>query len=434
MPKYKSPRGTHDILPAEAGKWQWIKNEARTILGRYGYGEIQTPLFEDANLFLRGVGEVSDIAIKEMYVFNDKRGRDLALRPEGTASVVRAYIQHHMHTENEVQKLYYLGQMFRYDRPQAGRNRQFFQLGSEAIGSSSPLLDLETILLWDEFFRVLGLTNINLSINSVGCKECRPQYQEAIRTALSSVKESLCTDCQERYIRNPLRILDCKVADCREYREMIPTITEYLCSTCCDHHSVVRNNLQELGYEFTDDPYLVRGLDYYTRTAFEVIHGELGDQNSIGGGGRYDDLVETLDGGSVPAVGFSAGLERILLALEKEKVDWSARISPEGELDFFLVYTDDKTREEAFRRMLGLRRNFRVDMDYTGRSLKGQFRKANRLGVRKVLIFGSDELKKKCVVVRDMLKGEEEVVPLENIDTILQGKATRKKGGKRAGD
>ncbi len=429
MPKFKSPRGTYDVLPDEAGKWQWIKSEARAILRRYGYGEIQTPIFEDANLFLRGVGEVSDIAIKEMYVFQDRRGRDLALRPEGTASVVRAYIQHHMHAENEVRKLYYMGQMFRYDRPQAGRNRQFFQMGSEAIGSGSPLLDLETILLWNEFFGALGLTNVSLSINSVGCRECRPGYQEAIRTALSPIKEALCPDCRERYARNPLRILDCKVAGCRSYRERIPTILEYLCEACGDHHSVVRDTLLDLGVGFTDDPYLVRGLDYYTRTAFEVIHGELGSQNSIGGGGRYDDLVETLEGGSVPAVGFSAGLERILLALEKEGIDWSSRVSHEGELDLFLVYTDDETRDTAFRSMLGLRRHFRVDMDYAGRSLKGQFRRADRLGVSKVLVFGAEELKRKRVVLRDMRKGEEEEIPLEDMDAVLLGKAPRKEGG-----
>jgi histidyl-tRNA synthetase len=420
MTKYRSPRGTHDVLPDETGKWQWIKGEARSILRRYGYREIQTPLIEDANLFLRGVGEGSDIAIKEMYAFEDRRGRPLSLRPEGTAPVVRAYVQHNLQNEREVQKLYYFGPMFRYDRPQAGRNRQFFQIGSEAIGSGSPMIDLETIILWNEFFKGIGLSKISLSLNSVGCRECRPQYQDAIRKALADVVEKLCPDCQDRYKRNPLRILDCKVQGCREYREQIPKITSYLCEACDDHHSRVRDGLKSSGCEYSDDPYLVRGLDYYTRTAFEIIHERLGGQNSLGGGGRYDDLVATLGGGDIPAVGFSAGLERILLALEKDKVDWGVDRIVEGMLDLFVVYTDEQARDEAFSWMIQLRKSFNVDVDYLGKSLKGQFRMAHRLGVQRVLIFGSDELKRGCIVVRDMVRGEEKEVNLDRLEETLK--------------
>jgi histidyl-tRNA synthetase len=425
MPRYKSPRGTHDILPDDSRKWQWIKSEALTILRRYGYREIQTPLIENADLFLRGVGEATDIATKEMYIFKDRRGRSLALRPEGTASVVRAYIQHHLQAEREVQKVYYLGPMFRYDRPQAGRNRQFYQIGSEAIGSGSPMVDLETILLWKEFYQRVGLVNISISLNSVGCQECRPRYQEAIREALSGVVNELCPDCQDRYQRNPLRILDCKVEGCRQYRETIPVITDYLCQACDDHHARVREGLGWLECKFVDDPYLVRGLDYYTRTAFEVIHEGLGGQNSLGGGGRYDDLVAALGGGDVPAVGFSAGLDRVILAIDKEKIECKEDVNREGVIDLFLVYTDGESRDEAVRRLFQLRRSFNADIDYMDKSVKAQFRMANRMGARWVLVFGSDELQRGCVVIRNMDTGDESEVLLDNLEAYLKGELYR---------
>ncbi len=420
MPKFNSPRGTHDVLPGETRKWQCVKGLARSVLRRYGYREIQTPLIEDARLFLKGVGEASDIAVKEMYAFKDRRGRDLALRPEGTASVVRAYIQHHLQTEREIQKLYYFGPMFRYDRPQAGRNRQFFQIGSEAIGSDSPFLDLETILLWNEFLNIMGLSDITILLNSVGCKKCRPGYQDAIRSALSGVREELCADCRERYTKNPLRILDCKVESCRSLKERVPLITEHLCDACSEHHAHVRDHLHDAGCTFTDDPFLVRGLDYYTRTAFEFVHGELGAQNSLGGGGRYDDLIASLGGGDIPAVGFSAGLERVLLALESEDVGLKEDESDEGFLDLFLVYTDQEAKDEAFRQMTRLRKSFRVDIDFLGKSVKGQFRMADRLGVPKVLIFGKDELERGAVVVRDMSSGDEMEVRMEDLEKKLR--------------
>ncbi len=420
MSKYKSPRGTYDILPEESRKWQWILEQARSLLRRYGYREIQTPLIEDAGLFLRGVGEATDIATKEMYIFKDRRGRELALRPEGTAPVVRSYIEHHLQSDREVQKLYYFGQMFRYDRPQAGRNRQFFQIGSEAIGSDSPLVDLETIVLWIEIFERIGLTDITLSINSVGCRICRPRYQDSIRDSLSGLLASLCPDCQDRYRKNPLRILDCKVEECRRYFKKIPVITDYLCNDCGDHHDRVREGLRKVDCSFRDDPYLVRGLDYYTRTAFEVTHGDLGGQSSIGGGGRYDDLVATLGGGDVPAVGFSAGMERILLALENQGIDWGEEKNDEGFLDLFLICTDDRTRDEAFQQMIRLRRSFAVDIDYMGKSVKGQFRMANRLGVRRVVIFGADELERGCVVLRNMEEGDEKEVPIDGLEKTLK--------------
>ncbi|OGF97734.1 MAG: histidine--tRNA ligase [Candidatus Glassbacteria bacterium RBG_16_58_8] len=433
MTRFKSPRGTYDILPDEARKWQVVEANARSVLRRSGYREIQTPLIEDAALFLRGVGEASDIAIKEMYIFKDRRGRSLALRPEGTASVVRAYIQHHLAADRDVQKLYYLGPMFRYDRPQAGRNRQFFQIGSEVIGSHSPLADIETIWIWKDIFGRIGLSNATVSLNSVGCRSCRPRFQEAIRDALSGVRDELCPDCQDRLQRNPMRILDCKVEGCRVFRDRIPPITDYLCTACEGHHATVRQTLRDLGCGFQDDPYLVRGLDYYTRTAFEIVHGALGSQSSLGGGGRYDDLVAVLGGGNVPAVGFSAGIERILLALDRDRFDWRGRGSGEGELDLFVVYTDPEAREEAFRQLLDLRKEYRVDMDYTEKSLKGQLRLAHRLGVRKVLIFGTDELKRGAVIIRDMLESEEKEVLLKSLREFLKGHSTMQGGDRVAG-
>jgi histidyl-tRNA synthetase len=420
MDSFRSPRGTHDVLPEEAGRWQWIRETARDILRRHGYREIRTPLIEQTGLFLRGVGETTDIAVKEMYTFQDRRGRSLTLRPEGTAPVVRACIQHRLPVEQEVRKLYYFGEMFRYDRPQAGRNRQFYQLGCEAIGSASPYVDLEIILLWNEIFRTLGLSDITIALNSVGCRACRPGYQEAIREALSGDLEALCPDCRDRYRRNPLRILDCKVPGCRTIREKIPGMGDYLCAACGSHHDRVRGLLDSLGCDFHDDPFLVRGLDYYTRTAFEVVHGRLGGQSSIGGGGRYDDLVATLGGGDVPAVGFSAGLERILLAVEAERGEDGVPDSGEGRLDLFLVYTDEAAREAAFREMARLRKRFAADMDYTGRSLKAQLRRANRTGCRSVLIFGSDELERGCVRLRDMREGTEAEVRLAEIEEALR--------------
>jgi len=429
MDKYRSPRGTHDILPEESARWQWVRETAREILRRHGYREIRTPLIEESGLFLRGVGETTDIAVKEMYTFQDRRGRSLTLRPEGTAPVVRACIQHGLPVDREVRKLYYSGPMFRYDRPQAGRNRQFHQLGCEAIGGDSPYLDLEIILLWDEIFRALGLSDITIALNSVGCRECRPGYQDAIRAALSADRKGLCPDCRERYRRNPLRILDCKVPACGEIREKIPGMGGYLCEACASHHARVRGLLDALGCEYRDDPFLVRGLDYYTRTAFEVIHGGLGGQSSIGGGGRYDDLVSTLGGGDVPAVGFSAGLERILLAVAAERGEDGMPDSGEGRLDVFLVYTDEEAREAAFRRMMTLRKEFAADMDQTGRSLKAQLRRANRTGCPSVLIFGSDELARGRVRLRDMREGTEVEIDLEEIEAGLRTRPREQIGG-----
>lgn len=420
--KYRSPRGTHDILPDQAGSFRKIFEISRVLFERSGYREINTPMFEETELFARSVGAETDIVQKEMYVFKDRGGRNFALRPEGTAAVIRAYLQHGLHGKLDIQKLYYMGPMFRYDRPAAGRYRQFHQVGIEAVGNISPFLDVECISILRNLASHLGISDTEIRLNSVGCRKCRPAYILTLKDFLSPNLDAMCSDCNTRYVSNPLRVLDCKKEGCRESLSGTPEIQDHLCEECSPHFDDVKDIMDSNNIPYTLDPFLVRGLDYYTKTAFELFDRSLGPQSSLGGGGRYDDLVEILGGSPTPAVGFSAGIERLVLvteAREKEAAEKSGVKTRERLVDVFLISTDDETKKAAFEAMLGLRNSFRVDMDVTGKSVKAQFRKADKAGARVVVIFGSEEMKSGSVKVKDMENGDEVLVPIDGIGDFI---------------
>jgi len=411
------PRGTNDILPGEVEKWQHIEEAIRRICGEYGYEEIRTPIFEHTELFQRGIGETTDIVEKEMYTFLDRGDRSITLRPEGTASTVRAFLEHKLYNQPQPTKLFYIGPMFRYDRPQAGRFRQFHQFGVEVFGSDDPAVDAEVISLSMEYYRRLGLTALELHINSIGCPECRPVHREKLREYLGPNLSRLCPHCQQRFERNPMRILDCKAENCREASQGAPTTTSCLCPGCAEHFAGVKGYLASLEIDFIVDERLVRGLDYYTRTAFEIMAPGIGAQSSIGGGGRYNGLIEECGGPPVPSIGFALGMERILITLEKQGVNL-----PTGrDFDAFLATTGESTRPEAFRLLAQLRQaGVRADMDYLGRSLKAQMKFANKFGARFTVIVGEEELARQVVVVKDMSDGsQQELGVAELVDFVL---------------
>lgn len=411
-----APRGTTDILPADARRWSVLERALRDVCDLYGYGEIRTPIFEHTELFARGIGSGTDIVEKEMYTFEDRGERSLTLRPEGTAGAVRAYLERRLDAEAQPVKLYYSGPMFRYERPQAGRTRQFHQLGVECIGSADPAADVEIIAVLVALFRRLGLTEYEIQLNSIGCPDCRPAYVQKLKQALEPVRDSLCKSCQDRFERNTLRLLDCKRESCRELTKDVPLILDSLCGPCEDHFQQVRGYLDEVGIEYTINQRLVRGLDYYTRTVFEFVSPELGAQDALGGGGRYDVLVETLGGPPTPAVGFAAGMERILLAASLED---EAAAAP---VDTYVVTLGDEGRRAGVVLAERLRaEGFRTELDYMGRSLRAQMRQANRVGAKKVLIIGDDEAAAGTVQLRDMQSGEERTVGRDDVIHVLNG-------------
>ncbi|MGB9608542.1 MAG: histidine--tRNA ligase [bacterium] len=402
--RFNAPRGTKDILPPESAIWQYIENLFRQTAETFGYREIRTPTFEDVGLFARGIGEDTDIVSKEMYVFQDKGGRTLALRPEGTASVVRAYIEHGLYINQPFAKFYYITSLFRYERPQAGRFREHHQLGVEAIGSKSPYLDAEVIYLAHRFLELLGIKEKELHLNSVGCPLCRPRYLERLKEYLAPHKKELCEDCQRRLEHNPLRVLDCKRETCQSITSQVPPIYDFLCPDCASHFNKLQELLTSLDIAFKLNPRLVRGLDYYTKTAFEIISTKLGAQNSVCGGGRYDGLVEELGGPSVPAVGMGMGLERILIALGEDLPNIKDHIY------VFLALEDGTLKDRAFPLLMQLReKGLKADMDYLDRSLKSQLRQADRLKAKFVLILKNQG----GVVLRDMEKGIQKEMSIE---------------------
>ena len=313
-------KGTHDILPEEVYKWDYMEGVIRDVCARYGYKEIRTPIIEATELFQRGIGDTTDVVTKEMYTFTDRGNRSVTLRPENTASAVRAYLEHKMYGDQQVHKMFYIGSMFRYDRPQAGRYREFHQFGLEVLGASSPLADAEVIAMACEIFHRLGLKDLDLHLNSIGDKNCRPAYRQKLIEFFEGKKDQLCDDCRERLYKNPLRILDCKEEGCKKASIGAPEITDYLCDDCHKKFEAVKHYLDGLGISYTVDPRLVRGLDYYTNTAFEIQYPPLGAQSAVCGGGRYDGLVEEIGGPSTPGIGFAIGLERLLLALEMQNL------------------------------------------------------------------------------------------------------------------
>jgi len=421
--KIKALRGTKDILPGQIEKWQYIERTSRKILENFGFSEIRTPTFESTSLFARSIGQTTDIVTKEMYTFQDPKRRSLTLRPEGTASIVRAWIEHRLTTPA---KLYYLGPFFRYERPQAGRHREFFQIGAETIGSDSPASDAEIIALTVCLFEELGLKGLDTQLNSVGCSNCQSVYKLELKNYFKDNLEELCEDCQIRLTRNPLRVLDCKNKECQRHIAKAPAISSYLCKSCVQHLKKVRDYLDGLNIVYSINPRLVRGFDYYTRTAFEVIDYRLGAKNAIAAGGRYDDLIADTGGPPTPAVGMALGVERLILALEAEGIEMPG----EAGIDVFVASLGEAASLEASKLAYGLRQNdLGVQINLGNRSLKGQMRLANRLRAKYVLIFGQDELAKDQVVLRDMATGSQEELFLDGLaaEVAKRIKTTRDK-------
>ena len=419
--KFQAPRGTQDFLPETIGHWQAIEDRARQVSERHGYREIRTPIFEATELFQRGVGETTDIVTKEMYTFLDKKGRSLTLRPEGTAGVMRALVEHGLAQAGRIHRLWYVGPMFRYDRPQAGRYRQFHQWGAECVGSDHPNADVEIILLLVDYLASFGLGNTRVLLNSVGHPGCRPAYAEKLRAYLAPFKDSLCADCQARYEKNPLRILDCKIPHDKKIAEGIPSILDSLCEECRAHFDGVRQRLDALGVPYTLDPKLVRGLDYYTRTAFEVHDLARGAQSALGGGGRYDGLIQDVGGPAVPGVGFSAGLERILLALEEQgKIPHGERATV-----FVARLGGADVEAEALKLVREVRRSFAAVFDFESeKSLGAQLKQADKVGASVAVILGEDELKAGQVTLKDLRAGTQERIARADLAAHLARRFT----------
>lgn len=411
----RAPKGTADMLPDVASAWEHMQRTAQRLFARYGYEPIYTPSFEHTEVFTRGIGEATDIVSKEMYTFEDKGGRSITLRPEGTASVVRAALEHNLVANGQSAKLYYAGPMFRYERPQKGRMRQFWQIGAEAIGMAEPGIDAEVIVMLMRYFEELGIPrqNMRLLLNSMGDEACRPAYREKIAAYIKAHSADLCEECNRRAETNPLRAFDCKNPGCKDIMSSAPLLRDELCAACAEHYSAVKGYLDDLAIPYIEDPSLVRGLDYYTRTVFEVqVDAGLGSQNAIGGGGRYDRLMEQYGGAPTPGLGFALGFERTLLALEAAGVVILG--APVAEV--YVAHVDDALAGAVFTLVQELRDGgIAVETDNQARSLKSQFKQADRLGARAVVIVGPDELAVGEVTLRDMTTKDESRVPLGEI-------------------
>ena len=402
--RIQAVKGTHDILPDEVSRWHRVEEAARRLFARYGYREIRPPVFEQTELFARGIGQETDIVAKEMYTFEDRDGGSLTLRPEATAGIVRAVIEHNLSNTDPVLKVYALGPMFRRERPQKGRYRQFHQVDVEAFGMERPSIDVEVIEVALEYLRECGLQDFELVLNSVGDANCRPAYVQVLRTALRGQAARLCADCQRRTETNPLRVLDCKVPEDQPVIEALPKISDHLCAPCREHFAEVRRELEVLGIPHRLSHRLVRGLDYYVRTTFEVLSAGLGAQNSVLGGGRYDGLVKQLGGPELSGIGWALGMERLVMLLQETP--------PDRRCDVFLVPMAEGALDVALRAQRALRgAGVRVLMDHEGRGLKSQMKKADKLGARFVALLGQDELASGAWTVRDMGGSSQESVP-----------------------
>jgi histidyl-tRNA synthetase len=398
-------RGTRDILPAEISYWQKVESVTRDVLSKAAYQEIRTPIFEETTLFKRGIGEATDVVGKEMYTFSDKGDRSITLRPEGTAGVVRSYIQNKLHGQGGVQRLWYTGPMFRYERPQAGRQRQFHQIGVEVIGSDSPRADAEVIAVATDILQNLGLKNLHLVLNSVGNREDRQQYRQALIDYLTPYQNELDADSQDRLTRNPLRILDSKDQRTQEITQNAPSILDYLGENSCRHFEQVQQLLSELGIRYELNPQLVRGLDYYTHTAFEIISDDLGAQATVCGGGRYDGLVEQLGGPDTPAVGWAIGMERLIILLQQ------LQEVPAVSIDFYLVSKGEKAEPQALVLAQKLRQaGYKVELDLSGSAFNKQFKRADRSGAVACLVLGDQEVIDQTVQLKWLATGEQQTL------------------------
>ena len=415
--KFKSIKGTKDILPFEVGAWQLVERTIHDVMRTFNYKEIRTPAFEETSLFARSIGELTDIVSKEMYTFKDRSDDSLTLRPEGTASVLRAYIQHALGEQSPLTKVYYIGPMFRQERPQAGRLRQFHQFGAEAIGSPSPQLDVEMMLMALEVYTNLGIESSTLKINSVGCQKCRPAYKELLIRELRKVYEKLSPESQARVLQNPLRVLDSKDENDQKLTHNAPLIKDHLCSDCTEHFAEARALLDATKTRYQVDGRLVRGLDYYTKTAFEIANSALGSQDALAGGGRYDLLVEELGGKPTPGVGFAAGMERLLMVLAKRELSTDLEVQPV----LFIAALNEQSRRWAFVKACELRsKGISVEVDCLGRSLKAQMREANRQHARFVVVIGENELASGSTNLKNMQTGRESPVKLDSLDSVLR--------------
>lgn len=413
--EYRAPKGTADMLGDTARAWEYLSRTAQEVFSRYGYGPMYTPLFEATEVFTRGIGEATDIVGKEMYTFLDKGERSITLRPEGTASVVRAALEHNLTANGQSLKVYYSGPMFRYERPQKGRMRQFWQIGIEALNMPEPSLDAEVIAMLMEFFSSAGIPseNMRLLINSMGDEDCRPAYRESVATHIRAHGPELCEECNRRADTNPLRAFDCKNPECVSVMESAPKLVDHLCGECAEHYSEVKAMLDGLGIAYVEEPRLVRGLDYYTRTVFEVqVDAGLGSQNAIGGGGRYDRLMETYGGAHTPGLGFAIGFERTLLAMRAAGV----AVPAPSVSDVYVACVDGSVARDAFAVTAALRSaGVAAEMDHQARSLKSQFKQADRLGAYLVAVVGPDEVAAGRIKLRNMVTKDETLVPIDEV-------------------
>lgn len=409
-------KGTRDIIPGEIEIWQYIESKAKEVFENYGFSEIRTPVIEATELFQRGVGEATDVVQKEMYVFNDKANRSISLRPEGTAGVIRAYIENGMASMPSPIKLYYEMSMYRYENVQKGRQREFHQIGTELIGSASYMADIEIISMINKFLKKLNIKNVNLEINSIGCKKCRAEYIKALKEYIRPNLDKYCSTCQSRFEKNPMRILDCKEEQCKKLNQNAPEIIDYLCDDCKEHFEKVKEGLKDLDIEYTVNSRIVRGLDYYTKTVFEFVSND--DGLTVVGGGRYDDLIEELGGAKTPAIGFGAGEERLVSVFQSENPDLIKKLRKTPKV--FVAYIGDEAKRFVNKFVEELRdNNINASKDIMERGLKAQFKYADKIGAEYTITIGDDELKNKVVSIKEMATGKTQEINIDNVVEFL---------------
>lgn len=411
-----APKGTKDTLPSQVYKWHYVEKAFAEICAKYGFKEIRTPMFEHTELFARGVGDTTDIVQKEMYTFQDYAKRSITLKPEGTSPVARSFVEHKAYADTQPSKYYYVTPCFRYEKPQSGRLREFHQFGIEVFGTGNMLADAEVICLANDFLAGLGIDNVELQINSVGCPHCREAHRAALREFLKEKYDDLCDTCKDRYERNPLRILDCKSEVCQELVQGAPMMIDYLCDDCKDSFEDVQKNLTSLGVDFVVNPGIVRGLDYYTKTAFEFVTNSIGAQGTVCGGGRYDNLMEELGGPPIPGVGFGLGIERLLLTMEAAGIE----IPEPDSADVFIAVMGDDAKAFGLKLLRQLRQaGVHAEMDVLARNIKGQFKYANRINAKKTIVIGDNELAEQKVAVKDMATSTQTEIAIDDILTEL---------------
>ena len=411
------PKGTKDVLPNESYKWHYVENVVRSVAKDFNIKEIRTPTFEHTELFLRGVGDTTDIVNKEMYTFLDKAERSITLKPEGTAGVARAFIENSLYANPQPTKMYYITPVFRYEKPQAGRLREHHQFGIEYYGSSSAIADVEVMMVAKSIFDRLGVSNLVLNINSIGCPECRKKYNEALKKYLKDNLSNMCHTCQERFEKNPLRILDCKEEACKQITQNAPVVLDYLCDDCRAHHETVCNQLTKLGVDFKVNPHIVRGLDYYTRTVFEFVSNNIGAQGTVCGGGRYNNLVEQVGGKPCPGVGFGMGLERLILTLE----NLGLSVGEEENPDLYIIAMCDRAKQDILVYAQKLRQaGISTEIDVMDRSFKAQLKYANKINAKYMVVLGDEEIDTNKVSIKNMATGESVEVDLDKIENFFK--------------